>query len=95
MNCQRQALAAKKAQLLQKIAQQRVDLHTEALRVERQCISVDHALTTLWRLRHALSLTAGLAAVYVARHPSRLLGGIKRALGLWSSLRLARRTFYP
>ncbi|ACY83273.1 YqjK family protein [Edwardsiella piscicida] len=95
MNRQRQSLAAEKARLLQKIAQQRVDLHTESLRAEQLCINVDRTLTTLWRLRRTLSLAAGLAAVYAARHPSRLLSGIKRAVGLWSTLRLARRTFYP
>ncbi|ACR67724.1 hypothetical protein DBV23_05700 [Edwardsiella ictaluri] len=95
MNHQRQTLAAEKARLLQKIAQQRLDLHTESLCAERLCINVDRTLTTLWRLRRSLSLAAGLAVVYAARHPSRLPGGIKQAVGLWSTLRLARRMFYP
>ncbi|UCQ10984.1 YqjK family protein [Edwardsiella tarda] len=95
MNRHRQALADEKALLLQQIALQRLDLHREVMHTEQLCQRLDRSLGVLWRLRRPLSLIGGVIAVYAARHPSRLMGGARRVVALWSALRLARRTFYP
>ncbi|WP_370546168.1 YqjK-like family protein [Edwardsiella tarda] len=95
MNRHRQALADEKALLLQQIALQRLDLHREVMHTEQLCQRIDRSLGVLWRLRRPLSLVGGVIAVYAARRPSRLMRGVRRVVALWSTLRLARRSFYP
>ncbi|PWC13289.1 cell division protein FtsH [Brenneria roseae subsp. americana] len=82
-----------KAQLLRAIQQQRLDLSAGKNEWLDSTAHYDRYWHSLMQWRRYWIVGSGLIALYGARHPSRLIRWGRRALGLWGTLRLLRKTF--
>ncbi|MCV9878806.1 YqjK-like family protein [Brenneria izbisi] len=84
----------KKAQLLRTIQQQRLDLCAGKNAWLDSTAKYDRYWHGLVQWRRYWIVGSGLIALYNVRHPSRLLRWGKRAVGLWGTVRLIRKTLF-
>lgn len=91
----RQSREQKKEQLIRQIQQQRLDLTANKTLWLDTTEPLDRGWQTLYGLRKYLAIGSGVVALYAVRHPSLLIRWSRRALSLWGTLRLVRKTFAP
>ncbi|RLM20572.1 cell division protein FtsH [Brenneria alni] len=82
-----------KTQLLRKIQQQRLDLSSGKKHWLESTASYDRYWQNLLQWRKYWVIGSGLIAIYGVRHPRRMILWGRRAVGLWGTFRLFRKTF--
>jgi len=85
--------AIRKARLLRQIERQRGELSIASHDWLQATEKVDRAWIKLLDMRKYLAVGSSVLAIYSIRHPSFLLRWAKRGFGVWSTVRLVRRTF--
>ncbi|MEE3651256.1 MULTISPECIES: YqjK-like family protein [unclassified Brenneria] len=82
-----------KMQLLRKIQQQRLDLSAGKKQWLESTATCDRYWQNLMQWRKYWVIGSGFIALYGIRHPSRMIRWGRRAIGLWGTVRLFRKTF--
>ncbi|MCL2891823.1 YqjK-like family protein [Brenneria tiliae] len=82
-----------KTRLLRKIQQQRLDLSAAKKHWLESTAPYDRYWHNLLQWRKYWVFGSGLIALYGVRHPSRMIRWARRAVGLWGTVRLFRKTF--
>ncbi|MCL2898376.1 YqjK-like family protein [Brenneria tiliae] len=82
-----------KTRLLRKIQQQRLDLSAAKKCWLESTAPYDRYWHNLLQWRKYWVFGSGLIALYGVRHPSRMIRWARRAVGLWGTVRLFRKTF--
>ncbi|EKN3346009.1 YqjK-like family protein [Yersinia ruckeri] len=89
----RQQLQLEKEKLLRQIEQQRLDLANSAAHWLEITAPYDRGWLKILEMRKILVLGSSVLAIYSTRHPSRVIRWSRRALSVWGTVRLFRRTF--
>ncbi|WP_159565644.1 YqjK-like family protein [Budvicia diplopodorum] len=87
-----QSRELKKALLLHKIARQRSELAVNRQAFIEYTSTFDNGCLTLMKYPKITAAGAGVIAIYVLRHPRKLMLWGRRALGIWGTLRLVRNS---
>ncbi|MFC3394307.1 YqjK-like family protein [Brenneria rubrifaciens] len=82
-----------KAQLLRTIQQQRLDLSARKSEWLASTARYDRYWQNLVQWRKYWIVGSSLIALYGARHPLRFIRWGRRAIGLWGTAKLLRKTF--
>ncbi|KFK95396.1 MULTISPECIES: YqjK-like family protein [unclassified Serratia (in: enterobacteria)] len=83
----------KKQQLIQQIQQQRQDLAANKALWLDKTEYLDQGWQTLASLRKYVAIASSMVALYGIRHPGKFIRWSRRALGVWSTVRLLRKAF--
>ncbi len=81
-----------KARLIRKIERERADLAIAADEWLVSTTKLDQVWLKVVDARKYLVIASSAAAIYSIRHPSRLIRWSKRALSIWGTVRLFRKT---
>lgn len=90
---QRRSPEIEKAILLRKIERQRNELAESCHDWLNATAKFDRHWLKIMDMRKYLVVGSSILAVYTLRHPSIIIRWSRRAMGLWGTLRLFRRTF--
>ncbi|WP_431224892.1 YqjK-like family protein [Serratia sp. L9] len=82
-----------KEQLIRQIQQQRLDLAASKTLWLEKTEPLDRGWQKVYGLRKYMAVGSSIIALYGIRHPSKLIRWSRRALGLWGTIRLFRKTF--
>ncbi|KFC07506.1 inner membrane protein [Trabulsiella guamensis ATCC 49490] len=85
-------LQQRKARLLSRIQQQRLDLSASRRDWLDATHSYDRGWSALLNLRSWMLVGSSVAAIWTVRHPRFLVRWAKRGLGIWSAWRLIKAT---
>jgi hypothetical protein len=82
-----------KIRLMEMIIQQRLDLSASRKEWLRATASIDRGWLKIVDMKKYLIVGSSLLAVYGVRHPSKVVRWARRAVGIWGTVKLFRRTF--